>query len=69
MNVRRPQQQSHQPRPMKALFQRNGLWSDILDTEKLRPIEIEVVTRMLACATPLMGTKEYSWALSHLLLV
>jgi len=45
---------------MKALFQRNGLWSDILDTEKLRPIEIEVVTRMLACATPLMGTKEYS---------
>ncbi|MGX5057023.1 IS91 family transposase [Enterobacter asburiae] len=48
-----------QPRPMKALFQRNGAWADIMETHQLRPVEIEVVTRMLACGTPLMGSQEW----------
>lgn len=47
-----------QPRPMKALFQRNGVWADLLETYPLRETEIEVVTKMLACGTPLLGTRE-----------
>ena len=48
-----------QPRPMKALFQRNGAWADIMETHLLRPVEIEVATKMLACGTPLMGSQEW----------
>lgn len=48
-----------QPRPMKALFQRNGVWADIMETYPLRPVEIEVVTKMLACGTPLTGSREW----------
>lgn len=47
-----------QPRPLKALFQRNGVWADLLNTDSLRPVEVEVVTKMLACGSPLMGSRE-----------
>ncbi len=48
-----------QPRPMKALFQRNRAWADIMEAYPLRPVEIEVVTKMLACGTPLTGSREF----------
>ncbi|ARF52154.1 IS91 family transposase [Pantoea stewartii] len=48
-----------QPRPMKTLFQRNGAWADIMETYPLRDVEVEVVTKMLACGTPLMGSREF----------
>ncbi|WP_440866421.1 IS91 family transposase [Symbiopectobacterium purcellii] len=48
-----------QPRPMKTLFQRNRAWADIMEAYPLRPVEIEVVTKMLACGTPLTGSREF----------
>lgn len=48
-----------QPRPMKALFQRNGAWADIMASYPVRPVEVEVITKMLACGTPLMGSREF----------
>lgn len=57
--MRHPRSDSYQPRPLKALFQRKGAWEEILETETLRPVEIDVVTKMLACGTPLMGTREH----------
>lgn len=47
-----------QPRPMKLLFQRNGVWADLLETYPLRSIEVEVITKMLACGTSLLGARE-----------
>lgn len=29
-----------QPRPMKALFQRNGVWADLLETYPLREVDV-----------------------------
>lgn len=49
---------------MKALFQRNGAWADIMETYLLRPGEIEVVAKILACGTSLMGSRE--WRCSNL---
>lgn len=48
-----------QPRPMKALFQRNGVWADLLETYPLRETEVEVITKMLACGTSLLGSREF----------
>lgn len=45
--------------PMKALFQRNGAWADIMETYLFRPVEIEVVTKMLACGSPLADSREF----------
>lgn len=53
------------PRPLKTLFQRNGAWAELLNTYPLRPVEVEVVTKMLACGTPLMGSKEFCCENSH----
>lgn len=50
--------QDFQPRPLKLLFQTNGVWADLLETYPLRESEVEVITKMLACGTPLMGSKE-----------
>lgn len=47
-----------QPRPMKLLFQRNGVWADLLETYPLRSIEVETITKMLACGTSLLGARE-----------
>ncbi|ETO41179.1 transposase zinc-binding domain-containing protein [Morganella sp. EGD-HP17] len=44
---------------MKVLFQRNGVWADLLETCPLRETEVEVVTKMLACGTLLLGTREF----------
>jgi hypothetical protein len=43
---------------MKALFQHNGAWADIMDSCPVRPVEVEVITKMLVCDTPLMGSRE-----------
>ena len=48
-----------QPKPLKSLFERNNAWAEIVQTTKLREIEIEVVTKMLACGTTMMGFREY----------
>lgn len=53
-----------QPRPLKFLFQKNGAWADLLETYPLRETEIEVVTKMLACGTPLTGSKELHTAIT-----
>lgn len=50
--------QDFQPRPLKLLFQTNGVWADLLETCPLRETEVEVITKMLACGTPLSGSKE-----------
>ncbi|WP_290604636.1 transposase zinc-binding domain-containing protein, partial [Arsenophonus sp. ENCA] len=53
------------PRPLKTLFQRNGAWAELLNTYPLRPVEVEVVTKMLACGTPLMGSRELCCENTH----
>nr|WP_241391703.1 hypothetical protein [Yersinia frederiksenii] len=47
---------------MKALFQRNGAWADIMEACPVRPVEVDVITRMLACGTPLMGSREFHFS-------
>ena len=44
---------------MKALFQRNGAWVDIMASHPVRPVEVKGMTKMLACGTPLMGSREF----------
>lgn len=39
------------PRPLKRLFTANQCWTSFLDAGGLRDIEVEAVTRMLACGT------------------
>lgn len=53
---------SFQPRLMKALFQCNRARADIMETHLLRPVGTEVVTKMLACGTPLMGSQEWHYS-------
>ncbi|EOI3210167.1 IS91 family transposase, partial [Shigella sonnei] len=40
-----------QPRPLKRLFTANQCWTSFLDAGGLRDIEVEAVTKMLACGT------------------
>ncbi|ESU76751.1 Transposase (plasmid) [Shigella dysenteriae WRSd5] len=40
-----------QPRPLKRLFTTNQCWTSFLDASGLRDIEVEAVTKMLACGT------------------
>lgn len=40
------------PRPHKKLFTANQCWTSFLDAGGLRDIEVEAVTKMLACGTP-----------------
>lgn len=51
--------QDFQPHPLKLLFQTNGVWADLLETCPFRETEVEVITKMLACGTPLTGSKEF----------
>ncbi|TBL58052.1 IS91 family transposase [Hafnia paralvei] len=47
------------PRPLKKLFTANQCWTSFLDAGGLRDIEVEAVTKMLACGTRITGVKEY----------
>lgn len=47
------------PRPLKRLFTTNQCWTSFLDAGGLRDIEVEAVTKMLACGTRILGVKEY----------
>lgn len=49
-----------QPRPLKRLFTANQCWTSFLDAGALRDIEVEAVTKMLACGTRILGVKEYN---------
>ena len=50
----------YQSRPLKRLFTTNQCWTSSLDTGALRDIEVEAVTKMLACDTRIPGVKEYT---------
>ncbi|EFJ1100329.1 IS91 family transposase, partial [Escherichia coli] len=47
------------PRPLKHLFTANQCWTSFLDAGGLRDIEVEAVTKMLACGTRIPGVKEF----------
>ncbi|ENB90977.1 putative iSPsy3, transposase [Escherichia coli P0298942.9] len=49
-----------QPRPLKRLFTANQCRTSFLDADGLRDIEVEAVTKMLACGTRILGVKEYN---------
>ncbi|EFJ1100661.1 IS91 family transposase, partial [Escherichia coli] len=44
---------------MKRLFTANQCWTSFLDAGGLRDIEVEAVTKMLACGTRIPGVKEF----------
>lgn len=48
-----------QSRPLKRLFTTNQCWTSFLDAGGLRDIEVEAVTKMLACGTRILGVKEF----------
>ncbi|UIA83078.1 IS91 family transposase [Erwinia tracheiphila] len=48
------------PRPLKKLFTTNQCSASFLDAGGLRDIEVEAVTKMLACGTRISGVKEYA---------
>ncbi|SQM11412.1 putative IS1294 transposase [Escherichia coli] len=47
------------PRPLKRLFTANQCWTSFLDAGGLRDIEVEAITKMLACGTRIPGVKEF----------
>ncbi|EPQ7574199.1 IS91 family transposase, partial [Escherichia coli] len=47
-----------QPSPLKCLFTANQCWTSFLDAGGLCDIEVEAVTKMLACGTRILGIKE-----------
>ncbi len=47
------------PRPLKRLFTANQCWTSFTDAGGLRDIEVEAVTKMLACGTRILGVKEF----------
>ncbi|EPM90668.1 IS801, transposase, partial [Pseudomonas syringae pv. actinidiae ICMP 19068] len=42
---------AYTPRPLKNLFTANQCWAHLLEEGGLRDIEVESVTKMLACGT------------------
>lgn len=48
-----------QPSPLKCLFTANQCWTSFLDAGGLCDIEVEAVTKMLACGTRILGVKEF----------
>ncbi|GDO20757.1 IS1294 transposase [Escherichia coli] len=48
-----------QPSPLKCLFTANQCWTSFLDAGGLCDIEVEAVTKMLACGTRILGIKEF----------
>ena len=53
---------AYKPRPLKNLFTANQCWPALLDAGGLRDIEVEAVTKMLACGTSILGVKQYTCA-------
>ena len=53
---------SFKPRPLKNLFTTNGCWAGLLEAGGLRHIEVESVSKMLACGTSILGVKHYACA-------
>ncbi len=51
---------SFKPRPLKNLFTANGCWAGLLEAGGLRAIEVESVSKMLACGTSILGVKHYT---------
>ncbi|RMV68561.1 transposase [Pseudomonas caricapapayae] len=51
---------SFKPRPLKNLFTASGCWAGLLETGGLRQIEVESISKMLACGTSILGVKHYS---------
>ena len=49
-----------QSQPLKRLFTTNQCWTSFLNAGGLRDIEVEAVTKMLACGTRILGVKEYN---------
>ena len=48
---------AYKPPPLKNLFSANQCWANLLDEGGLHDIEVESVTKMLACATDLAPEK------------
>ncbi|TPG83529.1 IS91 family transposase, partial [Pseudomonas caspiana] len=53
------------PRPLKNLFTANGGWAGLLEVGGLRAIEVESVSKMLACGTSILGVKHYTCGNGH----
>ncbi|KPY65158.1 transposase protein, partial [Pseudomonas savastanoi pv. savastanoi] len=51
---------AYTPRPLKNLFTANQCWAHLLEEGGLRNIEVESVTKMLACGTSILGVKHYT---------
>ncbi|WP_241496231.1 IS91-like element ISPsy3 family transposase, partial [Pseudomonas syringae] len=51
---------AYTPRPLKNLFTANQCWAHLLEEGGLRDIEVESVTKMLACGTSILGVKHYT---------
>jgi len=43
--------------PLKSLFTANDCWAGLLETGGLREVEVESVSKMLACGTSILGVK------------
>lgn len=56
---------AYTPRPLKNLFTANGCWADLLEAGGLRQIEVESISKMLACGTSILGVKHYTCANEH----
>ena len=48
------------PRPLKNLFTANQCWASWLEAGGLRDIEVESISKMLACSTSILGVKHYT---------
>ncbi|EPN00364.1 ISPsy3, transposase, partial [Pseudomonas syringae pv. actinidiae ICMP 19102] len=51
---------AYTPRPLKNLFTANQCWAHLIEEGGLRDIEVESVTKMLACGTSILGVKHYT---------
>jgi hypothetical protein len=51
--------------PLKNLFTANGCWAGLLEVGGLRAIEVESVSKMLACGTSILGVKHYTCGNGH----
>ncbi|WP_235657606.1 MULTISPECIES: IS91 family transposase, partial [Pseudomonas syringae group] len=56
---------AYKPRPLKNLFTANGCWADLLEAGGLRQIEVESISKMLACGTSILGVKHYTCGNEH----
>jgi hypothetical protein len=50
-------------RPLKNLFTVNGCWAGLQEAGGLREIEVQSVSKMLACGTSLLGSVRKPWKL------